>query len=97
MATQKKIQLVEEYSKKFKEAKSIFFTDFSMMRLACGDPLLFKSIPSGDQLQIVSCRHYRPGSPAPKGVWRAYMPCPGRMESDGLPRPGGAALEHFRD
>ena len=29
MATQKKIQLVEEYSKKFKEAKSIFLTDFT--------------------------------------------------------------------
>ena len=28
MATQKKIQIVEEYSKKFKEAKSIFFADF---------------------------------------------------------------------
>ena len=29
MATQKKIQLVEEYSKKFKEAKSIFLADFT--------------------------------------------------------------------
>ena len=29
MASQRKVQLVEEYSKKFKEAKSIFLTDFS--------------------------------------------------------------------
>ena len=34
MPTQKKIELVEEYSQKFKESKSIFLTDFSGINVA---------------------------------------------------------------
>jgi large subunit ribosomal protein L10 len=34
MASQRKVQLVEEYSKKFKEAKSIFLADFSGLNVS---------------------------------------------------------------
>jgi large subunit ribosomal protein L10 len=53
MATQKKIQLVEEYSKKFKEAKSIFFTDFSGINVSNIDNLRRVCRDAGVEYRVI--------------------------------------------
>jgi large subunit ribosomal protein L10 len=53
MATQKKVQLVEEYTKRFKEAKSIFFTDFSGINVSSIDNLRRVCRDAGVEYRVI--------------------------------------------
>jgi large subunit ribosomal protein L10 len=53
MATQQKIELVEEYSQKFKEAKSIFLADFRGMTVEQANALRKEFRSAGVEYRIV--------------------------------------------